>query len=264
MPRLLDLFCGAGGSAVGYHQAGFDEIVGVDINPQPNYPFMFIQGDALAPPVRLQDFDLIHASPPCQAHVPMAANRWDNPRWPDLIPPTRGLVQASGVPYVIENVVGASKSLKHPMMLTGEMFGLVTSRPRLFELGGWFAMSPPKMRRQEKAMAIYGKPDGRRLTNRKDGTDLHAWTSMEAGAGAMGIDWMTNELEIREAIPPAYTKFIGEQFLAQTRCAEPSPETRVRCVLPPTAESHNAGHESAYVNNGRAVWASDGGEWWRG
>jgi len=211
--RLLDLFCGAGGAAMGYHQAGFDDIVGVDIVPQPNYPFTFIQGDALHPPVDLDDFDLIHASPPCQAHVPMAANRWGNPRWADQIVPTRKLIQHH--PYVIENVTGASKSLQAPMVLTGEMFGLKTSRRRLFELGHWFAMSPPPMRRQEKAMAIYGKPDGRRLTNRKDGTDLHAWESMEAGAEAMGVEWMTDELEVREAIPPAYTKFIGEQFLAQ-------------------------------------------------
>ncbi len=211
--RLLDLFCGAGGAAMGYSQAGFTEIVGVDIVPQPNYPFTFIQGDALAPPVELDRFDLIHASPPCQTHVPMAVNRWANPRWADQIAPTRGLIRR--YPYVIENVSGAAKSLHAPMVLTGEMFGLETSRRRLFELGNWFCMSPPPMRRREKAMAIYGKPDGRRLTNRKDGTNLHAWESMEAGAKTMGVTWMTDELEVREAIPPAYTKFIGEAFLAQ-------------------------------------------------
>lgn len=199
---------------MGYHQAGFTEIVGVDIVPQPNFPFYFVQTDALSV-VNFLEYDLIHASPPCQAHVPMAANRWGNPRWPDLIPPTRDLLEKSGKPYVIENVTGAAKSLRSPLVLTGEMFGLTTSRRRLFELGGWFTMSPPPMRRQEHAMAIYGKPDGRRLTNRKDGTDLHAWTSLEEGAAAMGVDWMTDELEIREAIPPAYTKFIGEAFIAQ-------------------------------------------------
>ncbi len=211
--RLLDLFCGAGGAAMGYHQAGFTDIVGVDIMPQPNYPFTFIQGDALQPLVRLDDFDLIHASPPCQAHVPMAANRWNNPRWADVIPQTRTLLD--GHNYVIENVTGAARSLESPMVLTGEMFGLSTSRRRLFELGGWFAWGLPQMRRQKKALAIYGKPDGRRLTNRKDGTDLHAWTSIEEGQDALEVPWMTDELEVREAIPPAYTKYIGEQFLAQ-------------------------------------------------
>lgn len=217
MPRLLDLFCGAGGVAMGYHRAGFDEIVGVDIEPQPNYPFEFWQMDALlfAETVDLTHFDLIHASPPCQENTPMnnraKTNGWKM-RWPDLIGPVRDVLEESGVPYVIENVMGAD--LRSPMMLTGEMFGLSTSRPRLFELGGWFAMSPPKMRRQPDAMAVYGKPDGRWLWKRNDGSMLRAWSSLEEGREALGVPWMTNELEIREAIPPAYTQFIGEQFLA--------------------------------------------------
>jgi hypothetical protein len=203
---------------MGYSQAGFSEIVGVDIEAQPNYPFRFVRGDALRPPVRLEDFDLIHASPPCQAHVMLSVGRWGkkSARWPDLIAPTRALLGNLGVPYVIENVVSAKAALRQPMTLTGEMFGLGVHRPRLFELAGWFAMSPPKPRRQEEAMAIYGKADGRRLWDRVDGTQLRAWSSIEAGAEAMGVPWMTEELEIREAIPPAYTKFIGEQFLAQT------------------------------------------------
>ena len=216
--RLLDLFCGAGGAAMGYSQAGFTEIVGVDINPQPNYPFEFIQDDVLwyAKLGSLPNgFDLIHASPPCQEHVKLAANRWGKKaaRWPDLIVPTRALLQRSGVPYVIENVVGAP--LLDPLKLTGEMFGLTTSRPRLFELGGWFAMSPPRMRRMAESTAVYGKPDGRRLFDRKDGSQLRAWGSIEEGRSALGVDWMTEELEIREAIPPAYTKFIGEAFISQ-------------------------------------------------
>ena len=204
---------------MGYAQAGFDEIVGVDIAPQPNYPFAFVRGDALVfarPSAFLDDYDLIHASPPCQEHVKLGTGRWGkkSARWPDLIAPTRALLESSGVPYVIENVVGAP--LIDPLKLTGEMFGLTTSRPRLFELGGWFAMSPPRMRRQENAVAVYGKPDGRRLWDRKDGSQLKAWGSIEEGAEAMGIDWMTDELEIREAIPPAFTSYLGEQFLAQS------------------------------------------------
>lgn len=203
---------------MGYSQAGFDEIVGVDINPQPNYPFEFIQADALQPPVRLEDFDLIHASPPCQEHVALSVNRWGkgSARWPDLIAPTRDLLlEASGVPFVIENVTGARSALRDPMTLTGAMFGLPVHRPRLFELGGWFAMSPPPARQKVGAVAVYGKPDGRFLWRREDGSELRAWSSVEEGREALGVPWMTDELEIREAIPPAYTRFIGEQFLDQ-------------------------------------------------
>lgn len=222
--RLLDLFCGAGGAAMGYSQAGFTEIVGVDIHPQPNYPFRFVQGHVLDMDVfgggsdwAFTDFDLIHASPPCQEHVALAVNRWgkSSARWPDLIEPTRRMLLNTLVPFVIENVTGARRSLQDPMLLTGEMFGLATSRPRLFELGRWFAMSPPKARRTVDAVAVYGKPDGRRLWTRNDGSELRAWTSIEEGREALEVPWMTEELEIREAIPPAYTKFIGEQFLAQ-------------------------------------------------
>lgn len=210
MSRLLDLFCGAGGAAMGYSQAGFTEIVGVDINPQPNYPFDFIQGDALETRLwrNLPTFDLIHASPPCQGYTPMS-NRWGS-SVPKYISAVRQTIHA---PYVIENVVGSGSELYEPMLLTGEMFGLATSRPRLFELGGWFAMSPPPMRRQADAVAVYGKPDGRRLWTRSDGSELRAWSSIDEGREALGVPWMTDELEVREAIPPAYTKYLGEQFL---------------------------------------------------
>jgi hypothetical protein len=196
--------------------AGF-HVTGVDIVDQPNYcGDHFIQGDALEPPVRLEEFDLIHASPPCQENTPMnnraKKNGWEM-RWPDLIPPTRALLVASGVPYVIENVVGAD--LRSPVMLTGEMFGLTTSRPRLFELGGWFAMSPPKMRRLADAVAVYGKADGRRLWTREDGSELRAWSSLDEGREALGVPWMQTELEIREAIPPVYTAYLGSQFVDQ-------------------------------------------------
>lgn len=226
--RLLDLFCGAGGAAMGYHQAGFTEIVGVDVEPQPNYPFEFVQMDALEflrishptdgdGPWSLEEFDLVHASPPCQSHTQLSVNRWgkEAARWPDLIAPTRERLEASGTPYVIENVTGARKALRDPMLLSGPMFGLSVYRPRLFELGGWFTLSPPTVRRQEDAVAVYGKPDGRFLWRRQDGSELRAWSSIEEGQEALGVWWMTDELEIREAIPPAYTRFLGEQFLAQ-------------------------------------------------
>lgn len=133
-PVCLDLFCGGGGAAMGYWRAGFD-VIGVDIAPQPRYPFPFVQADALAPPFDLSGFDLIHASPPCQAHTPMS-NRWRGlgtlaDERVDLIAPTRAMLEASGVPWVIENVRGAP--LRNAFTLTGEMFGLGVHRPRKFE-----------------------------------------------------------------------------------------------------------------------------------
>lgn len=132
--RLLDLFCGAGGAAMGYSQAGFTEIVGVDIEPQPNYPFDMYVADAIyyATTDNLQRFDLIHASPPCQRFSTLAYRNGNGDDWPDLIPPTRKLLKESGVPYVIENVEGAP--LVDPVMLCGTMFdGLRVLRHRLFE-----------------------------------------------------------------------------------------------------------------------------------
>jgi DNA (cytosine-5)-methyltransferase 1 len=218
--RLLDLFCGAGGAAMGYHQAGFTEIVGVDINPQPNYPFTFRCADWMDALHLMRYelgtyFDLIHASPPCQGYTPMT-NRHASMH-PKLITAVRTELRQlyPATPYVIENVTGAAKSMRDPMMLTGEMFGLTTSRPRYFETGGWFSMSPPPMRRAKDSTAIYGSPDGRWLWKRSDGSRLHAWSSMEEGREALEVPWMQTELEVRESIPPAYTRFIGEQFLAQ-------------------------------------------------
>lgn len=206
--RLLDLFCGAGGAAEGYHRAGFDEIVGVDIVPQPNYPFTFVQGDALEPPVRLEDFDLVHASPPCQSYSAMS-NRWGSDH-PELITEVRSRLE--GHPFVIENVQEAGRDMACPVRLHGGMFGLDVHRPRLFDCS-WLVMTFPADRTRD-AVAVYGKPDGRRLYNRADGSELRAWSSAEQGQRAMGIDWMTVD-ELREAIPPAYTEFIGEQFIAQ-------------------------------------------------
>ena len=132
-PLLLDLFCCQGGAATGYHQAGFD-IVGIDIEPQPLYPFPFIQGDALNPPVNLTRFDAIHASPPCQAYSTMGNRHGDASRTSDpLIDATRALLQASGKPWVIENVTGARRHMRSPLKLDGSMFDLDMPRPRLFE-----------------------------------------------------------------------------------------------------------------------------------
>lgn len=139
-PLALDLFCGVGGASMGLHRAGF-EVVGIDMKPQPRYPFRFIQADSLKPPVDLMRFDLIWASPPCQAFSSMS-NRWrvkgHKQTAPDLIPQTRELLEQSGKNYIIENVTGAKKSLRNPIRLHGGMFGLSVDRQRLFECSFWF------------------------------------------------------------------------------------------------------------------------------
>ena len=203
-PLLLDLFCGAGGAAMGYHRAGF-EVVGVDINPQPNYPFDFHQVDAL---VVLRDipgllvgwsrFEAIHASPPCQAFT--KAQKLQGNEHPDLIAETRKGLQDSGLPYVIENVPGAP--LVTPFALEGSMFGLRTYRPRLFETN-FPVVVPPTPPRVHKTTKM-GRPP-------KDGEFMHVvgnFSDVEAGRWAMGIDWMTRN-ELSESIPPAYTSYIG-------------------------------------------------------
>jgi len=223
-PRLLDLFCGAGGAAMGYHRAGFD-VVGVDIRPQPNYPYEFIQGDALEVLDSLRFFadekeacDAIHASPPCQAHVKgmAAANRalgraYDHV---DLIGPTRELLIATGLPYVIENVVGAP--LRNWIMLCGSSFGLDVRRHRLFETSFGLMASPCAhyLQRERKfwtstmtTRARHGKHGATVAQVYGAGGDRHTW------GPAMGIDWMTGD-ELAEAIPPAYTEFIGQQLVA--------------------------------------------------
>jgi DNA (cytosine-5)-methyltransferase 1 len=200
MVRLLDLFCGAGGCSVGYHRAGF-EVVGVDINPQPNYPFEFHQADAMTFP--LDGFDAIHASPPCQAYSRTGKLRGND--HPDLVAETRERLTAAGLPYVIENVEGAP--LIDPITIEGQMFPeLRTSRPRLFETN-WPITQPtlPPRPRHTKM--------GRKV---KPGEFMHVvgnFNGADDGRKAMGIDWMTRK-ELAQAIPPAYTELIGRQLVA--------------------------------------------------
>jgi DNA (cytosine-5)-methyltransferase 1 len=203
--RLLDLFCGAGGCSVGYARAGFD-VVGVDIEPHPDHPFPMIVADALE--VDLDGFDAYHASPPCQGYTTM--NNRHASSIPRLIEPVRERLMATGKPYVIENVPGALAWLRSPIELTGEMFGLGVHRPRLFE-SNVMLMAPARPRRQDNPAAVYGKQDGRWLWERKDGTRLYV-ADLASGSEAMGIDWMDWD-DLREAVPPAYTEFIGAQLL---------------------------------------------------
>jgi DNA (cytosine-5)-methyltransferase 1 len=225
-PRLLDLFCGAGGAAMGYHRAGF-EVVGVDINPQPHYPFEFYQADALDV---LFDFargeldsdihrgeliTAIHASPPCQLYstVGKQAAKKHGITYPDLVEPTRTLLQKTGLPYVIENVMGAP--LVSPILLCGSSFGLDIRRHRRFELGGFdILLTPP-------CAHHWQKPRFRSMDKRRNGAlqtvvGVHGHIKYKGERGlreaAMGIDWMTPD-ELTEAIPPAYTEWIGRHLL---------------------------------------------------
>lgn len=208
--KLLDLFCGAGGAAMGYHRAGF-EVVGVDINPQPNYPFEFHQADALTFP--LDGYDVIHASPPCQRYSVLAKRNGNAEDWPDLVDPIRKRLIASNRPWVIENVVGSP--LTHPVVLCGRMFpGLRVYRHRLFESSSKLT-APPHLPHYElcytrdRRKPHYGQLDEMTAFVTVTGGGN---SSKAAAADAMGIDWQTTKRELNEAIPPAYTEHIGRQL----------------------------------------------------
>ena len=208
-PRLLDLFCGAGGAAMGYHRAGF-EVVGVDIAPQKHYPFAFHQADALTFP--LDGFDVIHASPPCQAHSVISRNLGYASRHADLIPQTRARLRASGVSWVMENVSGAS--MPAAMVLCGSMFDLAipelgwyVQRHRQFECSH-LLFSPCACRHHGLAISIVGNGTPKPILDRVG----RAITVAEARR-LLDVDWMTRA-ELSQAIPPAYTAWIGLQLRA--------------------------------------------------
>ena len=205
-PRLLDLYCCAGGAAKGYHDAGF-EVVGVDINPQPRYPFEFHQADALEfLAAHGHEFDAIHASPPCQAYT--NAQRIQKNDHPELIAPTREALVASGKPWVIENVPGAP--LLEPVELCGAMFDLRTYRHRLFESS--FPILPPSHPPHIAANTKMGRPP-------KPGEFMHVvgnFSGVDLAREVMGAPWM-NRRELAEAIPPVYAEHIGKQLMAHLR-----------------------------------------------
>ena len=211
-PKMLDLFCGAGGAGMGYHLAGF-EVVGVDIKPQPRYPFKFHQGDALQ---YLSDywrtFDAIHASPPCQRYSVVSKSHngraYDHP---DLVEPTRTGLETTSLPWVIENVMGAP--LKNPVVLCGTMFpGLRVIRHRQFESNIRFDVPGckphPLCYTVDKRKPHYGKLDEMTAFVMVNGGGN---CSKRAAADAMSIEWMT-KAEMNDAIPPAYTEFLGLQL----------------------------------------------------
>ena len=239
MTRLLDLYCGAGGAAVGYHRVGFDEIVGVDIAPQPRYPFEFVQADALEYLAEHgSEFGAIHASPPCQGYSIMHNLPWLRGReYPLLLLPTIEMLEALSKPYVVENVMGArhgARGLKkrglesHGLKagwLCGAMFGKPFYRHRLFATN-WLWLAPGHPKHEGRLTKGSSPPnpvnttwrqyhDGG-LTNWQNGAQAngvglgHA-KGWKLAAEAMGINWMKRD-ELTQAIPPIYTEHIGRQL----------------------------------------------------
>ena len=221
-PRLLDLCSGLGGAAMGYSRAGWD-VVGVDIVNQPDYPFEFRQGDAFAYLVAHWDeFDAVHASFPCQASsgptkgTNKARNTAKGVRHLDLNPAGRVLLDTIGLPYVMENVQGSV--LRRDLTLCGEMFGLSQIRHRYFELGGWTMPAPQHVPHRGRVrgwrhgqyfdgpyVAVYGNGGGKATT--------------EECRQAQGIDWSWDRAQLVEAIPPAYTEYIGMWLLEHVAAA---------------------------------------------
>jgi DNA (cytosine-5)-methyltransferase 1 len=204
--RALDLFCGAGGASMGLHRAGF-EVMGVDIHPMPRYPFLFLKADATIARIdELRWFDLVWASPPCQRFSALAT-REDLSHYPDLIEPIRAKLIEAGVPYVIENVPGAP--IRKDLMLCGAMFGLRSYRHRHFECS--FPVDQPEHHKHLIRV-------NRRGENRKEHWANGGFLTITGDVGtycgpeAMGIDWMSGD-EMSEAIPPAYSEFIGREAI---------------------------------------------------
>jgi DNA (cytosine-5)-methyltransferase 1 len=205
-PLLLDLFCCEGGAAVGYHRAGFD-VVGVDIEPQPRYPFPMVVADALEPPFDLTRFDAIHASPPCQAYTPLRVLS-DNEH-PDLVDVTRDMLRASGRPWVMENVPGAP--MDPTIILCGSSFGMKVRRHRWFESNiGLFGL-PCNHAIQGQAIGVYGHAGGRDKGRGRKATSAESREVMD-------MPWASH-YGAAQAIPPAYTEFIGRQLINQLEVA---------------------------------------------
>lgn len=209
-PRALDLFCGAGGASVGLYRAGF-HVVGVDAEEQPNYPFRFVRANALD--VDVGGYDFIWASPPCQAFTAYKRRAGHVAPRVSMIPTVRARLRASGVPHVIENVVGAP--LESPIMLCGSMFGLDVQRHRLFEAS--FPVSQPACDHSRWAARF---PPATNRRNLRKTVEVGVWRiPLDVQYRAMGVDWMTLK-ELSQAIPPRYAEWIGHAaMVAVTRVA---------------------------------------------
>lgn len=209
--KLLDLYCKAGGASKGYANAGF-EVVGVDIKKQKRYPYEFIEADVLELGLDfIKEFDVIHASPPCQTHSITKNLRIAQGKSTDkidLIPQTREMLIKSGKPYIIENVMGAP--LINPVLLCGSAFGLKVRRHRIFESNVNLIGTKCDHKSQGRPIGVYGSmrdeiPNGGKTAN-----------SLEEARMAMGIDWMLWG-DLVEAIPPAYTYWLGKQMLGNSQ-----------------------------------------------
>jgi len=211
--KALDLFSCAGGAGAGLALAGFD-VIGIDINPQPRYPFEFHQGDALAVDLAwVRTFDLVWASPPCQFATAYKRRPDHVAPSENLIPKTRALLQAAGVPFVIENVAGAKLELRDPVQLCGSSFGLDVRRHRLFESQG-FRIPPLAC---DHAWQTPRFPPATNRTNLRSTVEVGVWRiPLETQRAAMGgCAWMERH-ELSQAIPPAYAEHIGRAFLSGT------------------------------------------------
>jgi DNA (cytosine-5)-methyltransferase 1 len=215
-PRLLDLFCGAGGCSVGYARAGFD-VVGVDLHPMPHYPFMDVQQAdwraVLADQAFVASFDLVHASPVCKGYTSLRA--LSDRVHEREIGEVREALEAAGLPYVIENVVGARADMRDPVLLCGSMFGLgldgaVLRRHRLFESNLPLAAPGPCECAGRPVVGVYGTGG--------------AWTRTAPGGGGvkvsgpdaaavLGVDWTTHQPVLSQMIPPSYTEWIGKLLI---------------------------------------------------
>jgi len=207
--RILDLFCCCGGASSGLSNDGKNKVVGVDINDNHQYPFEFIKSDIFKlEPSFFQDFDIIWASPPCQ-QFSIGSKRWLNLGYnmpPNLIPQTRKLLDKIGKPYIIENVPNAP--LRKDLRLCGEMFGLRVIRHRIFELGnGLSVLQPPHIKhkpRIDQKHSYYSQIAGH-------GGDSYSY-KIQDWQKDIGIDWVNDKEHLVEMIPPAYSKYIINNF----------------------------------------------------
>jgi DNA (cytosine-5)-methyltransferase 1 len=218
LPRLLDLGCKQGGASWGYHLAGF-EVVGVDIEPQPLYPFEFHQGDMLTWP--LDGFDVIAASPPCEFATQMNASHRNKggtitDTRVNLLTPMLTRLRTSGRPYVVENVVGAGRYMQATLQLHGGMFGLGVHRPRLFECSELILAPPAPM--TKRPVGVYGTRPARGNWTRQNGnmngnrSEFRVAHSIDEARELMGMPWADWD-GCRKAVPPAYTEYIGRQLI---------------------------------------------------
>ena len=210
--KALDLFCCAGGASAGLVQAGY-AVTGYDIDPQPRYPWEFHQADALGlSPDYLRGFDLIWASPPCQFATAYKRRREHVKPSANLITATRALLEESGRPYVIENVAGARNELRAPVMLCGSSFGLDVRRHRYFEASGFEIPEVPC----DHAWQTPRFPPATNRTNLRSTVEVGVWRiPMKVQYAAMGGCWWMERRELSQAIPPAFSRWIGEAAKAE-------------------------------------------------